>query len=229
MKILKIRLPRNEDDRIKKVISRSNTRPTGKYPSWKMGRMMHWNRIEQLNAFRLLDANPDVLCFEEFPIEIEYEVNGKTYLEHPDILVEIAGKKELWKIENSSQIDTPFSILSQHEFKEQLLPSGFYWRIINPHTLTLEPRKENVITLLRHGKAAVNPIERESIRRHMENSEYISWGEVLGGCIGPAGRKNICRLAIEGQVYFDINQTWTNKTLFHWKNIQDELVEKGGL
>jgi len=40
--IRSILLPKPGQMRSRNVVSRSNARSTGKYPSWKMGRMIHW-------------------------------------------------------------------------------------------------------------------------------------------------------------------------------------------
>src|SRR5215813_8651303 len=42
------------------VVTRSRVRPTGKYPSWKMERMLEWESRNELHAFRLLDCDPSV-------------------------------------------------------------------------------------------------------------------------------------------------------------------------
>ena len=46
--------------RSREVVSRSSARPKGKYPSWKIRRMVQWESENELNAFRLLDCDPDV-------------------------------------------------------------------------------------------------------------------------------------------------------------------------
>jgi hypothetical protein len=50
MKIRSIRYPEEGEQRMKEIVNRSNTRATGKYPSWKMGRMMQWETVGHLDA-----------------------------------------------------------------------------------------------------------------------------------------------------------------------------------
>lgn len=59
--ILEIAFPPEGTVRARRIVSRSRARPTGKYPSWKMGRMIQWESTNELNAYRLLDANPAAL------------------------------------------------------------------------------------------------------------------------------------------------------------------------
>ena len=63
--------------RSRKVVSRSSARPKGKYPSWKVRRMVQWESENELNAFRLLDCDPDVTCFNEQPCEVKYVLGGQ--------------------------------------------------------------------------------------------------------------------------------------------------------
>ena len=44
-RVLRIHFATFEQPRLRRVVSRSNVRPTGKYPSWKMGRMLQMNCI----------------------------------------------------------------------------------------------------------------------------------------------------------------------------------------
>src|SRR5882757_3729479 len=84
--------------RSRKVVSRSNARSTGKYPSWKMGRMMHWESANELNAFRLLDCDPNVTSYCEQPCQIRYTLNGVERVHYPDILVTTTAGKQFWEV-----------------------------------------------------------------------------------------------------------------------------------
>jgi len=221
MKVNLIRFPLDGEARIKKIISRSNTKPTGKYPSWKMGRMIHWEHIDQLNLFRLLDINPAINSFAESPMEIQYEMDGRIYCEYPDVLITSGNQKEIWKIKKSNE-EAVMTTSNCKSFGEQLLEKGFRWRIVDADSLRLEPRNQNTITLLKYGKTPINLVEKEKIRNYLTQYKTISWGEVITGVIGPSGPRNICHLVMEGDIYFDINQIWSSGTLFYWNDIHSE-------
>jgi hypothetical protein len=84
--------------RSRKIVSRSSARPKGKYPSWKMRRMLQWESENELNAFRLLDCDPDVTRFYEQPCQVMYDLDGLARSHYPDILVEKNSRKELWEV-----------------------------------------------------------------------------------------------------------------------------------
>jgi hypothetical protein len=84
--------------RSRKVVSRSNSQSAGKYPSWKMRRMVHWESLNELNAFRLLDCDPRVWRFSEQPCRIVFTIDGIRRIHFPDVLVIGAEGKQLWEI-----------------------------------------------------------------------------------------------------------------------------------
>jgi hypothetical protein len=97
-RVLRIAFSFAEQVRSRRVVTRSRFRPTGKYPSWKMERMLQWESINELNAFRLLDCDPRVTVFTEQPCEIVYLDGTEIKHHYPDIYVEIDGNQELWEV-----------------------------------------------------------------------------------------------------------------------------------
>ena len=69
---IQINFPKDGKIRSRKVVKRSNARNSGKYPSWKMQRMMQWESVHEGNAMRILDATPNITAFNEQPCEIIY-------------------------------------------------------------------------------------------------------------------------------------------------------------
>lgn len=225
LNIIQIRLPEAGETRIKRVISRSNTKPTGKYPSLKMGHMLHWENIDQLHAFRLLDVTPTISSFHESPMEIQYEIDGEIFFEYPDLLIKSGNLQEIWKIKNLLGTKNIIPAIKEKTFREELLERGFVWRIVDSKRLILEPRKQNIITLLRNGARSVNFIEKERVRNYFERYKTLTWGEVQKGLINSITPQHICRLVIEGYIYFNINQAWTNETIFCWQKPSVDRLE----
>ena len=228
MKIRAIRFPENGEERIEKVVNRSNSRPTGKYPSWKMGRMMQWKTVAHLNAFRLLDADSRVSSFQELPMAIEYEGNGSLRVERPDLLVVIGAHKELWTIKKLSEIHSQDQKNEMKELAMHLLARGYQQRLIDIDVLEQEPMLSNAITLLGFGRGEISPLEREAFRiLFIEREGHLSWGEVINGVAGPLGRNILCRLVLEGVVRFDPTALWTDLMLFYWTGDGIDHVEGG--
>lgn len=225
MKIRAIRLPADGKERMKEIVNRSNSRPTGKYPSWKMGRFMQWETVDHLKAFRSLDADPKVHSFEEQPLLIEYESGGFLHIERPHILVVTGYQKELWTIKKSSETFNRIQKAEEEELSFHLLRHGYLQKTVIAETLEEEPRMGNQMKLLRLGRCQVSSLEREAIRHFfMKRSGVVTWGEILDGEIGSIGKNIICRLVLEGSVHFEITKFWTNLTPFYLVNGSSNLI-----
>lgn len=122
--------------RSRKVVSRSNARSAGKYPSWKMKRMLHWESSNELNAFRLLDCDPDVTTFNEQPCQVVYVVGGVERIHYPDILVATTGGKELWKLSSDPRLWNLRSLRGLLAFRvpfpDGATATGLYWARTSP-------------------------------------------------------------------------------------------------
>lgn len=196
--IIAIELPEDGSSPIRKIISRSNARITGKYPSWKMNRMVHWRSRDQLNSYRLLDSHPAVISFHEQPLLIHMSLNGVMYPHYPDVLVELSNSRELWSIRTNSDAQTLETLAFARLLQNELPRFGFTHRLVTSETLAGEPRLSTAIMLLRHGRQPVTLTEREHVRHILEKVGFITWEAAQTGLLGLRGRAILARLALEG-------------------------------
>jgi hypothetical protein len=212
--VAKIVFPEPGQLRSRKVVSRSNARPTGKYPSWKMGRMLHWESRNELNAFRLLDCDPDVTSFNEQPCEVVYMINGETRSHFPDILVQAHGKKEFWEVKPESKALEP-EVAARTALLIRSLPVwGYAYRVVLDTELAAQPRQRNAFFLLGYGRKPATDCERESIRRAMNRCGALLWSDVCNGEYGPRGRNVVCSLVLRGVLTVDMNSPVSANTRF---------------
>lgn len=191
--------------RSRKVVSRSNARSAGKYPSWKMGRMMHWESSHELNAFRLLDCDPNVTSYREQPCQILYIMDGVERIHYPDILVTTPQEKQLWEVKPRSNAAQP-GILARTALLSQLLPSwGYNYRTVWAEDLLRQPRLGNANLLLSLGKRPVSDCEWEDVRRTMAEQRAMVWSEACTGNYGRKGREILCSLVLRGVLTIDMN------------------------
>jgi hypothetical protein len=200
--------------RSRKVIRRSNARPTGKYPSWKMGRMIHWESENELRAFRLLDCEPDVTSFKEQPCEVEYVLDGQIKRHYPDILVEANGKKSLWEVKPESKALDP-EVATRTGLMVRGLPKhGYTYRVVIAKDLALQPRQNNAFLLLGFGRRTATDCEREAIRRTFNDRGSLVWSDACSGVYGPRGRETLCSLVLRGVLTFDLSLPISPSTRF---------------
>lgn len=211
--ITTIEFPSESGTRVRRVVTRSRARPTGKYPSWKMGRMVQWESHNELNAYRLLDANPAVRAFYEQPLAIHYCLDGEPHIHYPDTLVELGTSRELWEIKPASEAVKPENVARTRFMTEALQNHGFTYRMVLAEDLRREPRLSNVLTLLKYGRQPIGTLEREQLRLLLEKTGGLCWGAATSGDLGPRSRFVLSRLALEGQLHVDIEQPLSA----HWR------------
>ena len=212
--ILEIEFPENGKLRSRKIVSRSRARPTGKYPSWKMGRMVQWESHNELNAYRLLDATPDVSAYHEQPLSIHFTLDGEKHIHYPDVLVEWRELRELWEIKPESEALSP-KYVKRTKFLEGALPKlGFTYRMVLAEDLGRQPRLSNVLMLLKHGRVQIGDLERERVRELLAVAPEISWEVAARGDLGQNGRSTLSRLALEGAIHFDLEQPLCANSVF---------------
>jgi hypothetical protein len=146
--ILELIYPETGKLRSRKVVSRSRARATGKFPSWKMGRMIQWESVNELNAYRRLDATPDANAFYEQPLMIRFVLDGEAHIHYPDVLVDWGHRKELWEIKRNSDASTPVFANRTRLLAAALPQHGFGYRMVVADELSREPQLSNSITLL---------------------------------------------------------------------------------
>jgi hypothetical protein len=197
---------------VRGVISRSRSCPTGKYPSWKMRRMMQWESPAELKAFRLLDCDANITAFVEQPCKIVYFSGVELKGHVPDVHVEFCEHKELWeiKIDGSDPDVIARTILLSNGLKQH----GFFYRLVLDSELEAQPRLQNANTLLRYGRRPLEELDRERLRLLLKKRGSLTWVDASSGAYGPLGRDALCRLALEGILRVDMDKPLTADTQF---------------
>jgi len=199
--------------RSRKVVSRSQTRPTGKYPSWKLNRMLQWGTSHQLNAFRLLDATPVVVRFEEQPLVVHYMLAGIQYDHYPDLKVLVNGARELWSVKTWAEAAKPETACRTELMIKGLPKFGYHYRMVIAEDLATQPRLKNALMLLRFGRLDIPIVERERLRRLLMTVQELTWGAILKGALGARGKVFACRLILEGVLRIDMTAPLCEQTV----------------
>jgi hypothetical protein len=210
----KIEFAAPERIRSRRVISRSRAGHTGMFPSWKLRRMVHWESVHELNAFRLLDCDPNVTRYAEQPCVIRYELDGQIHLHSPDILVEIDSAKELWEIKPDHEAHHPDVIRRSECLGSSLPRHGYTYRVVVGSHLAGRPGLGNANLLLQYGRWPLSDLERELARRTLRATGVVTWESVCSGLLGPRGRVILCRMVLEGTVDFDRSKPLSQRAEF---------------
>lgn len=199
-----------EGQRTRRVVSRSNHRVTGKYPSWKRKCMVHWESQIEHDAFRRLDADSSVITYEEQPAKIIYEVGDKTLTHYPDILVTWTTSRGFLEVKTDKDADSPEIRERTAIMVSLLLQAGFSYRVWRESEIRTQPALVNDTQLLTLGRKPVPLVERERIRRLFAETPVIPW-EILSK-IGIDGAAHAARMVIEGMLIIDRTKPLTGSS-----------------
>lgn len=200
--ILEINFPESGQKRMRKVVTRSRMRVTGKHPSWKVGRMVQWESSHERAAFKVLDADPTVKTYSEQGCEIVYTLAGKISRHFPDIVVHRNSRVELHEVKEAGDAADD-QVAVRTRLLSALLPEhGFLYHIVLAGDLCAQPRLSNADLLLKYGRLPVQRVPRELIRR-----AFSGRASLCASDLGFEGRtptwRNACRLILEGTLDFD--------------------------
>lgn len=201
---VQIVFPTDGQIRSRKVVTRSRARATGKFPSLKMKRMLQWESINELNAFRLLEVNPAISAYIEQPCTVYYQINGETYRHHPDILVFTRHRKEFWEIKANAEAKHP-DVVERTKLLTQVLPNyGYQYRVVLGEDLGQKVRLENIKSILAYGRKDISTHFREKVRLIFCQHREIKLGELIEISKGKIGRNQIYRLILDGDLSCDL-------------------------
>lgn len=201
---IEIRFPKNGKLRSRKVVSRSNAVNSGKYPSWKMERMMQWESIHEGNAMRILDATPRVISFNEQPCEIIYTLNGMKRRHYPDFMVIEQHSREFWEVKTERDANDLEVVERTHYLMGALPAYGYSYRMVLAEALAIQPRLDNVKRLNKLGRHPVPSNEEEALRRFFMCEPVLQWGMLEAK--SPVVLQYISRMILEGKLSIDLHQ-----------------------
>lgn len=203
-RILDIIFPSKDNLSIRNIVSRSQARPTGKYPSWKMDCFLEWESPNECYAYRLLDVRPTVKKFYGQYMVIDFELNGERHWHVPDILAIEEDGKKIWEVKSEKFASTDW-IRQRTAFLSWALPKeGYSYSLALSEELKRQPRLMNASAILRHGRRPICPQVRERLRRIFLDEPQITWGEIV-----PRDKPflaAVCRLILEGQIGIDMDK-----------------------
>lgn len=158
--------------RARQVVNRSNMKMTGKNPSVKNRRMMHWESRLELRAMDILEAFPQVVSYHEQPAEIRYlDESGNTRIHYPDLLVVMNGSQRLLlEIKADTSLDDEDLIRRTILLTRELRGLGLHYMVITESQLG-GVVQDNIQMILRNAARRIEPEAREFIRRRFVGNE----------------------------------------------------------
>lgn len=167
--------------RVRKVVTRSGKRFRGKFPSTKMGRMVHWESLLERDAILHLEYHPLIVRYQEQPsIETYYDAMGCTHKYVPDFLVVLSDGTEFnLEIKPSNKLIKPEIRHKLGSVALRLEEQKRGFRIWTEEVIRREPLFSNLKTLHRSTKTALEREVREQFKRVKHSITDSSFQEAV--------------------------------------------------
>ncbi|HLO65331.1 MAG TPA: TnsA endonuclease N-terminal domain-containing protein [Azonexus sp.] len=192
-----------EKERARRVISRSNSRVTGKYPGLKSRRMHYWESSLERDAFMLLDVSTEVISFDEQPVTLYYGI-GKKLRHYPDVLVSYPNRQVFVEIKTDQEALTKEIVTRTAYLVPALARHGYGYRIWTESQIRDRSfRLANLRFLLRFGRSEVELTRFEWLRLQFKKNP-LQWKQVVGHPTDKSKLAALCRLILEGRLRIDL-------------------------
>lgn len=194
--------------RCRNVISRSNVRPTGRFPSVKVGRHVAWDSVHELNAFRLLESDASICRYAEQPCVVHYRLDGMAHRHYPDILVEVAAADMpmLWEVKTYDDASRP-EVLRRTALMTRELPRfGYEYRLVLAEALARQPHLDNAKALLRHARRNLSFETRLAAQQLFASRHAVDWADFAVGRLLPLRLADAYALVLRGDLIFDVDE-----------------------
>lgn len=219
---IKVVLPAAGDVRARKIISRSRRVMTGKYPSFKAGRMLHWESRTESCAFKLLDVCPAVKTFAEQPFTILYLQDGEWLAHIPDIAVE-THLGERWILEVKSACDRALegAMRRADTLAPRLRLFGWRYAVIHQDDINAGTALKNARFLLKHGRGAPSALAHQEFCTLLKEKAMVSRRDLVGLRIDGAHAIDTgAQLAIRGLI--SLNWNHANSVEIQFRQLTDD-------
>ena len=201
-----------KDGRQRKVISRSNAIRTIKFPSFKVGRMVHCNSPLERDACPLMDVDHSIKIYQEQPVRLRYQLNGEVHDHYPDFELQTITENIFREIKTEKYANTP-EIKARTAYLTEVLPTyGYQYEVMTETTIHQQPRLKNATFLLKHGRRPVDITQFEILRLYVKNVGQLFWGDGAPTSDCPLNVFEICRLILDGYLSIRLDCDWEDDT-----------------
>lgn len=201
----RIILPSNNQQRSRKVISRSNYGHVYKFPSIKCGRIMHLEYGNEYKLANIYEFDHSVVYFQEQPFAVEYtDEEGIIRICYPDFLVyldngvmmvvEVKQDSDAAKEEVKRKFNHERIAVEQH---------GYELAVVTKSEIESGQRLLNSLKLKPYRRDSVSAILREKVLDALSKREKT--GRSLLGQVRGLTYELLLALQAHGHVYSDLS------------------------
>lgn len=151
----------------------------GKIPSVKMERMIAFESLIERDFIYLLDYEQEVQWFEEQPLSIEYQHEGKILHYTPDFHLLENGRNVLVECKPEKFISTSENRLKAAIARRWCQDRSWEFRIVTDQQIRAGFRLQNIKLLTRYSRQKVSPEIVRRIHLLMEKCKEVTIGKIV--------------------------------------------------
>lgn len=197
---------------VRKVSNHGRKNMIGKFPSLKMNRMVQFESSIEWDFIYLLDYVPAIAEFEDQPLVITYEHEGKQRTYTPDFLVVFTnGQHALIECKPEKFVEKEKNQRKAQAAQAWCTAKGWTFHVVTDTDLRSDHRVENVKLLTQHARHEIDVTTQENILDFLKSApDDVVIADVMAtlnptnptACILP-----ILHMAYHHQVYIPLNAT----------------------
>ncbi|RXZ36082.1 hypothetical protein D9O50_05860 [Oxalobacteraceae bacterium CAVE-383] len=163
--------------RAREPIGRSFGLVRGKFPSKKIGRMIHWESQLERDTVLLLEFSPGVIRYREQPFKIHIVLDGKTSRYTPDFeVIRANGEIEIIEVKPSQIYADKHEMKRFAQIKKYFNDQGSEFRIVTEKEIRNEWLLENLKILKRFRRGALSNVQRKILLEKAQGISEIQFG-----------------------------------------------------
>lgn len=130
---------------------------TGKFPSIKMERMIHFESGVEKDWIYLMEHNKEISGYVEQPFCIEYRIENKVHKYTPDFMAVINGEWWLFECKPQKFVDTPKNRIKFSVAETFCQDNSYHFKVIIAEEIRAGSRLKNVKYLTGFSRIIVHP------------------------------------------------------------------------
>lgn len=152
----------------------------GRFPSFKLGRMVDFESLIERDLIFLLDFEPEVETFCEQPLTIEYQDEGKVRHYTPDFHAIKKGRNILMECKPEKFVQTAKNQRKFRAGQSWCATRGWIYQLVTDQDLYSGYRLQNIKHLTQFARYSISPAMRHSIRTFLlATSAPVTIAEVM--------------------------------------------------
>ncbi|HWW05902.1 TnsA endonuclease N-terminal domain-containing protein [Collimonas sp.] len=166
--------------RAREPIGRSFGLVRGKFPSRKIGRMVHWESQLERDAVKLFEFSSGISAYREQPMRVYYGHDGKTRRYTPDFEITLhTGEIQFIEVKPLQKTLDPQESARLARIQDHFDQNGNTLRVITEVDIRQKQLLENLDVLFRRRRKTLCAFDRRTWRKRFGNADTITFDDAV--------------------------------------------------